>query len=122
MTTASLFSWTVDPYYVHVLRKKCRAYITTRIGHIFDKLTVVQTAKNWSPLLYSVTRMHPVQTFIVFFCRQPFAHPGSSLAYSSILKMEVIRSSEISAHTRSILRHIPENGTLHSHHCENLKS
>jgi hypothetical protein len=31
-------------------------------------------------------------------------------------------SSEISVHTRSTWHHIPENGILHSHHHENLKS
>jgi hypothetical protein len=38
------------------------------------------------------------------------------------LKLEAIRSSEASVHTRSTRRHIPENGILHSHRCENLKS
>jgi hypothetical protein len=36
--------------------------------------------------------------------------------------MEAIRSSETSVHTRSTQRHIPEDGILHSHRCENLKS
>jgi hypothetical protein len=35
--------------------------------------------------------------------------------------MEAIRSSEKSVHTRSTLSHIPEDGLLHSHRCENLK-
>jgi hypothetical protein len=41
---------------------------------------------------------------------------------SSTLKMEATRSSETSVHTRSTRRHIPEDGILHSHRCENLKS
>jgi hypothetical protein len=50
-------------------------------------------------------------------------HTGFSLAYSSILKMEEICSSETSVDTqRSRLRYIPEDGTLHNHRCENLKS
>jgi hypothetical protein len=53
---------------------------------------------------------------------QPPAHAGSSLADFSALKMEAIRSSETSVHTRSTQRHIPEDGILHSHRCENLKS
>jgi hypothetical protein len=35
--------------------------------------------------------------------------------------MEVIRSSEMSVHTRSTWIHIPEDGIVHSHRCENLK-
>jgi hypothetical protein len=44
------------------------------------------------------------------------------LADFSTLKMEAIRSSETSVHTRSTLRYIPEDGILHSHRCEDLKS
>jgi hypothetical protein len=36
--------------------------------------------------------------------------------------VEAIRSSEMSAHTRPTRRHIPEDGIIHSHHCEKLKS
>jgi hypothetical protein len=36
--------------------------------------------------------------------------------------MEAIYSPETSVHTRSTRRHIPEDGILHSHRCENLKS
>jgi hypothetical protein len=38
------------------------------------------------------------------------------------LKMETVVSSEKSVHTRSTRRHIPEDGVLHSHLRENLKS
>jgi hypothetical protein len=38
------------------------------------------------------------------------------------LLMEVIGSSETSVLTETILRNIPENGILHSHRRENLKS
>jgi hypothetical protein len=40
----------------------------------------------------------------------------------STLKMEATRSSETSFRTRSTRRCIPEDGVLHSHDCENLKS
>jgi hypothetical protein len=47
-------------------------------------------------------------------CRlQPPAHAGSSLADFSTLKMEAIRSSETSVHTRSTRRHIPEDDIFH---------
>jgi hypothetical protein len=41
---------------------------------------------------------------------QPPAHAGSSLPNVSTLKPEAIRSSEMSIHTRTTRRHIPENG------------
>jgi hypothetical protein len=53
---------------------------------------------------------------------QPPAHTGSSLADFSTLKMEAIRSSETSVHTRPTRRYIPEDGILHSHRREILKS
>jgi hypothetical protein len=41
---------------------------------------------------------------------------------SYTLKMETIRSSETSVNKISTLCHIPEDGILHSHRRENLKS
>jgi hypothetical protein len=52
----------------------------------------------------------------------PPARAVSSLADFYTLKMKAIRSSETSVHTRSTRRHIPEDGILHSHRCENHKS
>jgi hypothetical protein len=43
---------------------------------------------------------------------QPTAHAGSSLVDFPTLKMEAMRFSERSVHTRSARRHIPENGIL----------
>jgi hypothetical protein len=50
------------------------------------------------------------------------AHAISLLADFSTLKMEAIISSKTSVHTRSTRRHIPEDGIIHSHRRENLKS
>jgi hypothetical protein len=41
---------------------------------------------------------------------------------SSTLKMEATRSSETSVYNKPTQRHIPEDGILHSHLRENLKS
>jgi hypothetical protein len=38
------------------------------------------------------------------------------------LKIEAIRSSETSVHTKSKRRHIPDDGILHFHRRETLKS
>jgi hypothetical protein len=47
----------------------------------------------------------------------------SCSVYSSILKIEVTRSSKISVHRQRTRRHgIPEDRPLHNHRCENLKS
>jgi hypothetical protein len=43
---------------------------------------------------------------------QPPAHAGSSLADFSSLRMEPIRSSETSVHSRSTRRHNPQDGNL----------
>jgi hypothetical protein len=65
-------------------------------------------------------RRENLKTYIVFLfgeatqrhSLQPPAHAGSSLADFSSLKMEAIRSSETSVHTRSTPRHIPADGIL----------
>jgi hypothetical protein len=41
---------------------------------------------------------------------------------SRLLQVEAIRSSETSVYTMSTRHHIPEEGILHSHRRENLKS
>jgi hypothetical protein len=43
-------------------------------------------------------------------------------AWASCSRLEAERSSETSVHKRSARRHIPEDGILHNHRCENLKS
>jgi hypothetical protein len=54
-------------------------------------------------------------------CLPPFTIVSCS-AYSSILKIEAIFSSETSADIQRTTRlYIPENSTLHDHRCENLK-
>jgi hypothetical protein len=50
------------------------------------------------------------------------AHGGFSLADFYTLKTEAKHSSKTSAYTRSTRRHIPEDGILHIHRRENLKS
>jgi hypothetical protein len=52
------------------------------------------------------------ERIVSIFSLQPPVHAGSSLADFSTLKMEEIRSSETSFHTRSAQHHIPEDGIL----------
>jgi hypothetical protein len=49
------------------------------------------------------------------------ANVPSSLILSTLI-IEGIRSSETSVLTKATQRHTPEDGILHSHHCETLKS
>jgi hypothetical protein len=45
-----------------------------------------------------------------------------SLVMSSLLNMEATRSCETSVYNKPTRRHVPEDGILHSHRRENLKS
>jgi hypothetical protein len=58
--------------------------------------------------------LRPLFLAIIRDCvsEQPPAHAVSSLADFSTLKMETIRSSELSIHTRSTRHHTPEDGFL----------
>jgi hypothetical protein len=81
--------------------------------------------RTWKNIYFST---YPPPTLIHlshrFTCASQLpAHAGSSLADFSTLKMEAIRSSETSVQsTTSIRRHTREDGILHSHRRENLKS
>jgi hypothetical protein len=87
---------------------------------IGEHLTVMKNAIFWDVVL-CISCVN--RCFGGTYCGlQPPAHAGSSLTDFSALKMEAIRFSETSVHTGSTQRHIPEDGILHSHRCENLKS
>jgi hypothetical protein len=68
------------------------------------------------------TSHRPLITKQILKSPQPPVYAGSSLANFSTLKMEAICSSETSVYIISIRRHIPEDGILHNHSRENLKS
>jgi hypothetical protein len=64
----------------------------------------------------------PIGSGLLCLSLQLPALAASSLVDFSTLEMEAIRSSETSVYTRSTRRHISDNGILHSHGRENLKS
>jgi hypothetical protein len=72
-------------------------------------------------MLYILTGSYTTnQTCFVYLCTAFTL--VSWVAYFSTLKMEAKCSSEISVDfQRTTDRHIPEDGTLHNHRCENLK-
>jgi hypothetical protein len=90
-------------------------YIEWKV-HLWPRVTLTSLRKNMAH-----NRNYPSTTGSIQYL-QPRAHAGSSLADFSTLRVEAIRSSETSIHTRSTRRHIPEDGILHSHGRENLKS
>jgi hypothetical protein len=51
-----------------------------------------------------------------------FTRAGFLLDWFSILKTEVIRSSETSLHIRNTWRYIPEDGNSHNYRCGNFQS
>jgi hypothetical protein len=79
--------------------EECSAYIirVTRIGELGTTLAVTSSYRNIVNIV-----------------------PSSLVIFN--LKMEAIRSSETSDLTKVRWRHIPEDGILHSHRRENLKS
>jgi hypothetical protein len=90
----------------------CRSYVNRRVGGTYHHHLQVRKIRERGT---SVRRW--LQTQLVFdrwLSLQSPAHAVSSLADFSTQKMEAIRSSEASVHTRSTRRHIPEDGILPS--------
>jgi hypothetical protein len=88
------------------------------------RFSLVQRAK--SPIT-ELKHLTVLVHFLVFqsvgFQYLPDLVPVAYLAYSLILKMEAVRSSETSLKFYlTAQHHIPEESILHSHRCENLKS
>jgi hypothetical protein len=63
-----------------------------------------------------VLTQQPCRSGVMFKRYLPPAHADSSPADFSVLKMEAIRSSETSVHTRSTRRNTPEEGILLGSH------
>jgi hypothetical protein len=102
------------------LRNVGRRYIPGSLGYPVSGPGV--ETRN-SPIQEKCSLLGCVAVQISCDCRpQAPTHVDSSLADFSTLKMEEKRSSETSVHTGSTQRHIPDDGILHSHRCENLKS
>jgi hypothetical protein len=71
-----------------------------------------------STIFWDITPRSPL-TALLATC----FHAGFFSAYFSTLEMEDIYSSEMSVDVqRTTKRYIPEDGTLHNHRCDKLKS
>jgi hypothetical protein len=57
-----------------------------------------------------------------FIINRRFGGTCRSHVISSALKMEAVRSFEMSVYNKLTLRHIPEHGIPHTHRRENLSS
>jgi hypothetical protein len=76
-----------------------------------------------SPLCSATADLSRCSRFSLRYSSQPVSiRLTLARVISSTLKMEAIRSSETSVYIKPTRYHIPEDGILHSHRCENLRS
>jgi hypothetical protein len=85
-----------------------------RIASIFR---VYESHESWTRV--SARQIHPADGHSVYSYLLTLVH-RSWISYT--MKMEAIRSTETSVNKISTWCHIPEDGILHSHRRENLKS
>jgi hypothetical protein len=88
----------------------CRSCVNRRFGGTYR--LHLQGRKISLSMWLQTEPLSQLGVFDWWLSLQPPAHAGSSLADFSTLKMEAIRSSETSVHTRSTQSHIPEDGIL----------
>jgi hypothetical protein len=78
------------------------------------KTWILRAEPKWQPQISSEKQSS---------ARHPLSRWFLAELISSTLKMEAICSSETSVDTQRTTRHyIPQDGTLHNHRCENIKS
>jgi hypothetical protein len=90
-----------------------KAYLGT-VERLFLSNGAVKIPTNFWEAVFSVGS---ARGYIMRNSRWAGAHAGSSHADFSTMKMEVIRFSETSVHTRSTGSHIPEGGILYNWSC-----
>jgi hypothetical protein len=122
----SLVPWRWRYYFAPKRRStlpwRCRRYVPPkrRFTHTLKVEAICFSATSVHITLKMAAIRPPKRQFTLPWRWRRYVPPKRRFTHT--LKMEAIRSSETSIHRRSTRRHIPEDGILHSHRRENLKS
>jgi hypothetical protein len=111
-------------YVVRLVKTRVQSgcVILSEVKLFWNVLSIDKTTTSENAVFWDVTRCRSCMNRRFELSLQPPAHAGSSHSDFSTVKMIAMISSETSVHTRSTLRHIPQDGILHRHRREILES